>query len=139
LKKAFNGHQETGNPPSPLTVVEVYEKVNNIDYTFGKSKKKSSVTNICKKKSIFFDLPYWSRLKVRHCIDVMHVEKNVCETLIDTLLNINGKTKDDLNARLDLIEMNIRGESTPIQMDKRTYLPPACYTMSKDEKKLFFC
>jgi len=40
LKKAFNGHQETDNPPTPLTGVKVYEKVNNIDHTFGKSKKK---------------------------------------------------------------------------------------------------
>ena len=45
------------------------------------------------------DLPYWSRLEVKHCIDVMHVEKNVCDSLIGTLLNINGKTKDGLNAR----------------------------------------
>ena len=36
LKKAFNEHQETGSPPNPLTDVEVYKKVNNIDHTFGK-------------------------------------------------------------------------------------------------------
>ncbi|KAK7342752.1 hypothetical protein VNO80_25708 [Phaseolus coccineus] len=76
------------------------------------------------------------RFTKRHCIDVTHVEKNVCDSLIGTLLNINGKTKDGLNARLDLIDMNIRGELAPIQMGKRTYLPPACYTMSKDEKLL---
>jgi len=64
----------------------------------------------------------------------MHVEKNVCDNLIGTLLNINGKTKDGLNARLDLIEMNIRDELAPIEMGKRTYSPPACYAMSKDEK-----
>jgi len=67
----------------------------------------------------------------------MHVEKNVCDSLIGTLLNINGKTKDSLNARLDLIEMKIRGELTPIQIGKCTYLPPACYIMSKDEKNKF--
>jgi len=88
------------------------------------------VTNICKKKSIFFDLSYWSRLEVRHCINVMHVEKNVRDNLIGILLNINGKTKEGLNSRLDLIEMNIRGELAPIEMGKRTYLAPACYTMS---------
>ena len=70
----------------------------------------------------------------RHCIDVMHVEKNVCDSLIGTLFNINGKTKDGLNARLDLIEMNLRGELTPIEMGERTYLAPTSYTMSKDEK-----
>jgi len=58
LKKVFNGHQETSSPPTPLIGVEVYEKVNNIDHTFAKSKKKSSVINLWKKKSIFFDLQY---------------------------------------------------------------------------------
>jgi len=68
----------------------------------------------------------------------MHVKKNVCYSLISTLLNINGKTKDGINARLDLIEMNIRDELAPIEMGKRTYLPPTCYTMSKDEKISFY-
>ena len=45
----------------------------------------------------------YGRLDVRHCIDVMHVEKNVCDSLVGTLLNINGKTKDGVNARLDMI------------------------------------
>ena len=48
------------------------------------------------KKSIFFDLPCWFDLDVRHCIDVMHVEKNVYDSLIDTLLNNKGKTMDGL-------------------------------------------
>jgi len=38
----------------------------------------------------------------------MHVEKIVCDSLIGTLLNIKGKTKDGVNARLDMIEMNIQ-------------------------------
>jgi len=95
------------------------------------------VSNIWKKKSIFFNLPYWLRLEVKHCINVIHVEKNVCDNLIGTLLNINEKMKDGLNARLDLIEMNIRDDLAPIEMGKRTYLPTACYTMSKDEKVSF--
>jgi len=33
--------------------------------------------------------------------------------------------------------MNIRGELELIEMGKRTYLPPASYTTSKDEKKSF--
>jgi len=57
--------------------------------------------------------------------------------IIVTFLNINVKMKDGLNARLDLIEMNIRGELTLIQVGKLTYFPTACYTMSKDEKNKF--
>jgi hypothetical protein len=45
---------------------------------------------------------------VRHAIDVMHVDKNVCEALVGTLLDITGKTKDTLNAQMDLEEMKLR-------------------------------
>ena len=83
---------------------------------------------------MFFQLPYWSSLDVRHCIDVMHVEKNVCDSIIGTLLKINGKTKDGVNSRLDLNEMGIRQQLTSQQRDNRTFLPPACYTLSKKEK-----
>jgi hypothetical protein len=44
-------------------------------------------------------------LMVGHAIDVRHVEQNVCEALVGTLLDIPGKTKDTLNARMDLEEM----------------------------------
>ena len=89
------------------------KKIKNVNVTFGKMKKKQTVSEIWKKRSIFFDLPYWCKLDVRHCLDVMHVEKNVCDSLIGTLMNIKGKTKDGVNARLDLIEMNIREELAP--------------------------
>ena len=89
------------------------------------------------KKSILFDLPYWRILDVRHCIDVMHVEKNVCDSIIGTLLNIKGKTKDGINARLDLIEMGIRDELHPKPLGERTYLPPASHTLSKLERRSF--
>jgi hypothetical protein len=56
---------------------------------------------------------------VRHANDVMHVEKNVYEALVDTLLDIPGKTKDTFNAWMDLEEMKLRND------------PTACYTLSK--------
>nr|GFC15297.1 hypothetical protein [Tanacetum cinerariifolium] len=63
-----------------------------------------------KKKSIFWVLPYWENLQVRHCLDVMHIEKNVCESLIGLLLNIAGKTKDGVNVQNDMEDMGIRPE-----------------------------
>jgi hypothetical protein len=45
-----------------------------------------------------WELPYWKDLDAHHLIDVMHVEKNVCESLIGTLLNTNRKTRDNENA-----------------------------------------
>jgi hypothetical protein len=41
---------------------------------------------IIKRKSIFFRLEYWSQLKIRHVVDGMHVEKNVCHNLMKLLL-----------------------------------------------------
>ena len=71
------------------------------------SENKCLENQIGEKKSIFFELEYWPKLKLRHNIDVMHVEKNVCDNIMGTLLNIEGKTKDTNKAHLDLADMNI--------------------------------
>ncbi|GJT30112.1 hypothetical protein Tco_0910387 [Tanacetum coccineum] len=47
----------------------------------------------------------WRHNYVPYCIDCMHVEKNVCESLVGTFLNVPGKIKDGMNARLDLAEL----------------------------------
>ncbi|KAM1909403.1 hypothetical protein ACFX13_038159 [Malus domestica] len=57
---------------------------------------------------MLFELPYLSKLKLRHNLDVMHIEKNVFDTLVGTILDIKGKPKDTIEARLDLEGMGIR-------------------------------
>jgi hypothetical protein len=61
-----------------------------------KRKHRTSDTDIdesnWRKKSFFFKLPYWSTLKLRHNLDVMHIEKNICDSILGTLMNIPGKT-----------------------------------------------
>jgi len=109
LKKAFNGSQKNQSAPKSLAGNEVYDQVKDILTIFGKTQKKNaSEKNIWKERSIFFDLSYWSDLDVRHCIDIMHMEKNVCDSLISTFLNIKDKIKDGLKCRQDLIDMDIR-------------------------------
>jgi len=71
---------------------------------------------------------------VRHFLDVMHIEKNVFESLINTLLNVKGKTKDGINARLDLASIGIRRELEPQKRQSHTYLPPGAYTLCRQEK-----
>ena len=60
------------------------------------------------KKNIFFKLEYWPKLKLRHYNNDIHVEKNVCDNIMGTLLNIERKTKDTDKARLDMVYMNIK-------------------------------
>ena len=81
-----------------------------------------------------FDLPYWSDLDVRHCINVKHVEKNVCDSVIGTFFNIQGKTKDGLNTRHDLAEMGIRAQLHSKSNGKKIYLPLACHTLSRRKR-----
>lgn len=88
-----------------------------------------------KKRSIFFKLSYWEHLSLRHNLDVMHIEKNVCDNLIGTLLN-DAKSKDNLEARLDLVDLGIRPDLHPqILEDGRYIIPPACFTMSRESKE----
>ena len=68
----------------------------------------------------------------------MHIEKNVCESIVGTLLDIPGKSKDGLSNHLDLANLGIRSELQPIVGEKWTYLPAASYTLSKAEK-IKFC
>lgn len=51
--------------------------------------------------SCFWDLPYFNKLLLRHCIDVMHNEKNVAEAICNTCFDITDKTKDNVKARKD--------------------------------------
>ncbi|CAE5979936.1 unnamed protein product [Arabidopsis arenosa] len=89
-----------------------------------------------KKRSIFFELPYWKDLLVRHNIDVMHVEKNVSDAILSILMQ-SAKSKDGLKARKDLEDIGIRNHLHTEVRGKKTYLPPAAYWLSKKEKTIF--
>ena len=47
-----------------------------------------------------WDLEYWKDFDLQHNLDVVHIEKNICDSIIGTLLNIEGKMKDTLNIGL---------------------------------------
>ncbi|KAI5318152.1 hypothetical protein L3X38_037860 [Prunus dulcis] len=90
---------------------EILEQLNRLDFSpFGKivSQTRPSTHMNWTQKPMLFELPYWSKLKLRHNLDVMHVEKNVFDTLVGPILDIQGKTKDTIKARLDLERMGIR-------------------------------
>nr|XP_043622166.1 uncharacterized protein LOC122593779 [Erigeron canadensis] len=139
MSSLFDDEPEPNTLRAPLNGATAFSRVENFDSAFGKKRKRGKSKSLWKKKSIFWDLPYWKDLQVRHCIDVMHIEKNVCESLIGLLLNIPGKSRDGINARKDLVHMGIRRELAPQENNdgSRTYLPPACYNMSKAEKTSF--
>ncbi|XP_074283166.1 uncharacterized protein LOC141607711 [Silene latifolia] len=137
LQKVFNGKVEHRPLPKILTGHEVYEKVKSIQIIYGKKSSKLASRGYKKMSPLFVQLPYWRDLSIRHCLDVMHIEKNVCDNIINTLLNVPNKSKDNKAARKDMMEMKIRPELAPQEKLTRAYLPPAAHTLSKKEKMEF--
>ncbi|BBH05416.1 hypothetical protein Prudu_016788, partial [Prunus dulcis] len=88
-------------------------------------------------KPMFFKLPYWSKLKLRHNLDVMHVKKNVFDTLVGTILDIEGKTKDTIKARLDLERMGIRRGLCMNRDNDKARRDLAFFSMKPNDKKEF--
>ncbi|XP_048630349.1 uncharacterized protein LOC125603264 isoform X2 [Brassica napus] len=156
----FDNTVEKGTANRIQTGAEIFATLKNFRNDFGRSlaKKKKRKRNVVsedevaededeendetsdqwrwKKRSIFFDLPYWKDLPVRHNIDVMHVEKNLSDALLSTLMQ-SAKSKDGLKARQDLEDIGIRKNLHTQVRGKRFYLPPATYWLSKEEKKIF--
>jgi hypothetical protein len=64
----------------------------------------------------------------------MYIDKNVMDNILGTLLDIKGKTKDNLAARKDLEEMGLRFTLHPFTQNGKTYIPAACHTMSTKDK-----
>ena len=141
--KKFDGKKEIGLSPKQLSGDDVLSQLCDLEFLiFRNSAKKRKHDELNEKdnwskKSIFFKLPYWRTLLLRNNLDVMHIEKNVCDSIIGTLMNTKKKTKDNLNSRLDLKAMGIREELHPIPCGEYLKLPSACYTLSVNEQRDF--
>jgi len=145
----FNGRNELRDEPTSLSGSDIFKQVEGISVTFGKpiehtdTGKRSCGKNVAevvgaeqwRKRSIFFYLPYWETNLLRHCLDVVHIEKNVCDNVLYTLLNDPKKSKDNLKSRKVLKEMGIRKE---LWADDKGRFRPTLFTLSKEKKK-YFC
>ncbi|KAG7543657.1 Transposon En/Spm-like [Arabidopsis thaliana x Arabidopsis arenosa] len=87
------------------------------------------------KQSIFWQLPYWKDLLLRHNLDVMHIEKNFFDNFMNTLLNVQGKTKDSMKSRLDLAEICNRPE---LHITRDGKLPVPNFRLTSEAKKTLF-
>ena len=137
-KRSFNGETEFRSPSPTLSGIEILAELENFSNIFGKKQKKR-IDGPWKKRSIFFELSYWKHNTMRHNLDVMHIEKNICDNIIGTLLDISGKTKDHAKARFDLKEMGIRKNLQPKETNdgKIAKLAKACFSMTAVEKSIF--
>ncbi|GJX27926.1 zinc finger, PHD-type containing protein [Tanacetum coccineum] len=113
----FNGETENGDPPREFSrdaimtqLARLPTRVKGKHPRFGgvKIKRNVLVELNWTKRSIFYELEYWSFHTLKHNLDVMHIEKNVLESILNTLL-MNDKSKDTAKARQDLKACNRSG------------------------------
>ena len=63
---------------------------------------------------------------LRHNLDVVHIEKNFFDNLMNTILNIQGKTNDILKSKLDLVDICARSE---LHVDENGMAPFPIYRL----------
>ncbi|XP_016206702.1 uncharacterized protein LOC107647092 [Arachis ipaensis] len=141
----FDGRIESRGPPIKLSGGDIARQLQDVHVHLGKVQSvtgkriRGQQTAVhdespWKKRSIFFELPYWENNGLRHNLDVMHIEKNVCDNIVFTIMNEKGKYKDHLKARKDLQLMGIKHDLWPREDGK---YPPAIFTMTNPQKDVF--
>ncbi|KAL1225023.1 hypothetical protein V5N11_002802 [Cardamine amara subsp. amara] len=83
------------------------------------------------KESIFWELPYWKDLNLRHNLDVMHIEKNFFDNIMNTLCRVNGKSKDNIMSRMDIEQFCLRPH-LHIDTEGKAPFPP--FTLTEEAR-----
>ena len=74
-------------------------------------------------------------MEVPHAIDAMHVQKNIFESLMATLMDM-GKSKDGLRSRKDMVQLNVKPELHSVLEGNRKYtLPVASFNLTPEERR----
>ena len=92
-KESFDGTINKRMAPRLLSGCMILDTLASYQIKFGKTIDNPSLPYNWRKKSMRFELPYWKDNLLRHNLDVMHIEKNVFESLIGTLLSLDQKIK----------------------------------------------
>ncbi|GJY21169.1 uncharacterized protein Tco_0393735 [Tanacetum coccineum] len=101
-KELFDGTIERGVLRPPLDGEATFSRVRDINIVLGKGKDNPGPPKgIWKKKSIFWVLPYWEDLQVRHCLDVI---SSMFVNLINHSVNMSRPT---FTYRISLFSLHI--------------------------------
>ncbi|XP_058742465.1 uncharacterized protein LOC131614952 [Vicia villosa] len=145
LRKNMNdfrkGIKVTDLPPPRLSSVEVWNMVRDLP-KFTDNGKAIRIPGYgdkhnWTKRSIFWDLPYWKDNLLRHNLDVMHIEKNFFDNVFNTVMDVQGKTKDNENARKDMeLYCNRKDLELKTLPNGKLLKPKATYSLTPQEAKL---
>jgi hypothetical protein len=141
-KDFFVGRVENDVAPPRLSGEELFDVVSEYgEIVFGLQSGKQKfpgfgLTHNWVKRSIFWELPYWKTNLLRHNLDVMHIEKNVFENIFNTVMDVKGKTKDNIKARLDVALFCNRKNMELVCDRSRVAKPRASFVLEKNAQLL---
>ena len=141
-KDFFIGRIEKDVAPPYLSSKELHDVVSKYDdimYGFQSGKQKFpsfGLTYNWVNRSIFWELPYWKTNLLHHNLDVMHIEKNVFENILNTIMDVKRKTKDNINARLDITLFCNRKNMELVFNGSRVAKPRASFVLEKNAQLL---
>ncbi|KAL5552934.1 hypothetical protein UlMin_040335 [Ulmus minor] len=141
----FDGRTERKRHPCRFSSVDIMDQLQRVKTTIpgkhpncgGVKRKQGNDELNWRKKSIFYKLPYWAEIELKHNLDVMHIEKNICDSLLGTLMGDPHKSKDTDNARRDLQNLGIRSELHLYEDGNKLMKPAAEYTFSEANRRKF--
>ncbi|KAL9362616.1 hypothetical protein Peur_045401 [Populus x canadensis] len=143
-KDFFVGRVENDVAPPRLSGEELFDVVSEYgEIVFGLQSGKQKfpgfgLTYNWVKRSIFWELPYWKTNLLRHNLDVMHIEKNVFENIFNTVMDVKGKTKDNIKARLDVALFCNRKNMELVCDGSRVAKPRASFVLDKNAQLLVY-
>ena len=136
----YKNRVERSKPPPRLSGDEVLHRVQNLPKVVEHGKtipiEGYHDTHHWNKQSIFWELPYWKSNLIRHNLDVMHIENNVFDNLFHTVVDIKGKTKDNVQARVDLKKYCSRKSHELVERQGKMMKPIAKYTFNLDKRRV---
>ena len=127
-------------PPPTLTGDQIWEQVQHFPTVYegqpyrSKNKKLPGFgrTHNWVKRSIFWELPYWRTLLIRHNLDVMHIEKNVFDNLFNTVMD-TPNSKDTIKARRDIEKYCNRVEWHTWKQGNKDVKKRASFALDKEQ------
>lgn len=151
---------ETMHAPKRLSGKKSLEKLANVTYKPGKLVVRSKalkrkrddpdvdddpygdgvddeLTGAIYKESIFWELKTYRILYFRHCVDVMHTEKNVMEHILETIFDFDNKSMKSRNAKDELNELGLHCGQWTTSKHGSTVAAKPMFVLSKAEKESF--
>ncbi|RDX85636.1 hypothetical protein CR513_33145, partial [Mucuna pruriens] len=117
---------ETSPAPPCMSSLDQWNRVAyHFPMSFKKKKNNNKIFLVMVRRNK--RLTYW-KTHLHHNIDVMHIEINVFMNVFDTMMDINGRTKDTHNALMDIAKICNRKEFELKDISRvKLFKPKAAY------------